>query len=66
MKPNHEKKKTLPYTLNGFNAGIDLAFLVIGLTFGALKSIKGSNMICDLWIVVGKCFNSKEVMNING
>jgi hypothetical protein len=44
-KPNHEKKKTLPYMLNGFKAGIDLAFLLIGLTSGALNRIKGSNMI---------------------
>ncbi len=36
MKPNHEKKKTLPYMLIGFRAGIDRAFLLMGLTSGAL------------------------------
>jgi hypothetical protein len=45
MKPNHEKKNTLPYMLIGFKAGIDLAFLDTGLTSGALKRIKGSKPI---------------------
>src|SRR5579871_769248 len=35
MKPNHEKKNTLPYMLKGLSAGIDSAFKLIGLTFGA-------------------------------
>ena len=42
--PNHEKKKTLPYLLNGFKAGMDFAFLLIGLTSGALKRMRGSNI----------------------
>jgi hypothetical protein len=45
MKPNHEKKNTLPYMLIGLKAGIDLAFLDTGLTSGALKRIKGSKPI---------------------
>ena len=34
-KPNHEKKNTLPYMLNGLSTGMDSAFMLIGLTFGA-------------------------------
>jgi hypothetical protein len=45
MNPHQEKKKTRPYTLNGFKAGIDLAFLLIGLSSGALKRIRGSKAI---------------------
>lgn len=38
LTPNHEKKKTLPYMLNGFSTGTDLAFLLIGFTAGAFHS----------------------------
>ena len=34
-KPNQEKKKTRPYWLNGFKAGMVRAFLLMGLTTGA-------------------------------
>ena len=36
MKPNHEKKKTRPYMSKGLKNGKLLAFLLIGLTLGAL------------------------------
>ena len=42
INPTQENVKTLPYTLKGFNAGIDLAFLLIGLTSGALNRTSGS------------------------
>ena len=42
--PHHEKKNTLPYWLTGFNTGIDLAFLLIGLMTGAVQRIEGENM----------------------
>jgi hypothetical protein len=45
INPHQEKKKTRPYTLNGFKPGIDLAFLLIGLTSGALKRTRGSKAI---------------------
>lgn len=35
MNPNHAKKKTRPYLLNGLSIGTVRAFLVIGLTSGA-------------------------------
>lgn len=35
MNPNHEKKKTRPYLLTGFNTGMVRAFELIGLTTGA-------------------------------
>ena len=39
MNPNQEKKKTLPYTLEtGLKNGIDLAFLLTGLTSGDFQS----------------------------
>lgn len=41
MNPSHEKKKTRPYWSNGFSTGIDLAFLLLGLTSGgATRSLK--------------------------
>jgi hypothetical protein len=44
MKPNQEKKNTLPYMLKGFRAGMDLAFLLTGFTIGACHSVAGENM----------------------
>ena len=44
-KPSHAKVKTRPYTLMGLRAGIVLAFLLIGLISGALKSIDGLKTI---------------------
>lgn len=38
-KPIHEKKKTRPYWLAGFKTGIDLAFLLYGLSSGAAQSL---------------------------
>jgi hypothetical protein len=38
-KPIHEKKKTLPYWLTGLSTGIDLAFLLYGLSSGAAQSL---------------------------
>lgn len=35
MKPNVEKKKVLPYMLNGFSTGTDCALWFTGLTCGA-------------------------------
>lgn len=35
LKPNHEKKKTRPYTSKGFRTGIERAFRLIGLVSGA-------------------------------
>ena len=45
MKPNHEKKKTLPYVLIRLNAGIDSAFKLTGLTFGARHRVVMSKTI---------------------
>lgn len=45
MKPNHEKKNTLPYLLNGLSIGMDLAFLLTGFTSGAFHSDAGENML---------------------
>ena len=44
-KPNHEKKKTRPYTLIGFRSGIDRAFWFTGLTSGAFQSKAGLNIV---------------------
>jgi hypothetical protein len=38
-KPIHEKKKTLPYWLTGLSTGMDLAFLLYGLSSGAAQSL---------------------------
>jgi hypothetical protein len=38
-KPIHEKKKTRPYWLTGFRTGMDLAFLLYGLSSGAAQSL---------------------------
>ena len=35
MNPNHEKKKTRPYTLTTLKNGMDRAFRLTGLTSGA-------------------------------
>ena len=40
-KPNQEKKKTRPYLLIGFNKGKERAFLLMGLTSGALNRSAG-------------------------
>lgn len=42
-KPNHEKKKVRPYLLMGLRIGIDLAFLVMGLTSGASQRCDNLN-----------------------
>jgi len=36
-KPNHEKKKTLPYMLMGLRSGMERAFLLMGFTSGAVQ-----------------------------
>jgi hypothetical protein len=38
-KPIQEKKKTRPYRLTGLSTGIDLAFLLYGLSSGAAQSL---------------------------
>jgi hypothetical protein len=38
-KPIHEKKKTRPYWLTGLKTGMDLAFLLYGLSSGAAQSL---------------------------
>jgi hypothetical protein len=38
-KPRYEKKKTRPYLLTGLKTGIDLAFMLRGLTSGADQSM---------------------------
>jgi hypothetical protein len=48
MKPNQEKKNTLPYMLIGLSAGIEVAFLLMGFTNGAFHSIVMSIMFEDL------------------
>jgi hypothetical protein len=48
MKPNQEKKNTLPYMLTGLSAGIEVAFLLIGFTNGALHNVVTSNMLKNL------------------
>ncbi len=37
-KPHHESKKTRPYMLRGFKAGMDLALWFTGFIFGAFHS----------------------------
>lgn len=37
MKPNHEKKKTRPYTFHTLNMGIDRALRLTGLISGAAQ-----------------------------
>lgn len=44
MNPNQEKKNTLPYMLRTFKIGIERAFLLTGLTSGAMNSIDGENI----------------------
>ena len=39
MKPNHEKKNTLPYMLIGLSAGMDSAFKLTGFNFGARHKV---------------------------
>lgn len=46
MKPNHEKKNTLPYMLIGLKAGMDSAFKLTGLTFGARHKAVIAKAIC--------------------
>lgn len=51
--PSHEKKNTLPYLSNGFNMGIDLAFLVMVLISGdAISDIKklGAMYVCGFQV----------------
>jgi hypothetical protein len=38
MKPDQEKKKVRPYLSTGLRMGIERAFLLMGLTSGALHS----------------------------
>jgi len=45
MKPNHEKKNTLPYMLIGLSAGMDSAFKLTGLNFGARHKVAISKAI---------------------
>ena len=40
-KPHQESKKTRPYVLKGFRAGMDLALWLTGLMFGAFHSTEG-------------------------
>ena len=42
--PNQANVKTRPYTLIGFKAGIERAFLLTGLTTGALHKVATSNI----------------------
>jgi hypothetical protein len=42
-KPRYEKKKTRPYLLTGLKTGIDLAFMLCGLTSGADQSMFMAN-----------------------
>ena len=42
--PNQANVKTRPYTLIGLNAGIERAFLLTGLTTGALHKVVTSNI----------------------
>jgi len=51
-KPIHEKKNTRPYLLTGFKTGIDLAFLLYGLSSGADQSILIANGMTKVWISV--------------
>jgi hypothetical protein len=52
MKPNQEKKNTLPYMLKGLRAGIDLAFLLTGFTNGACHRVAGENMVVLLLLLL--------------
>ena len=38
-KPHHESRKTRPYTLRGFSAGIEVALWLTGLMCGAFHSV---------------------------
>jgi len=53
MKPNHEKKNTRPYMLNGLRAGILLAFLLTGFTRGAFHSDVTPTILLDVEV----CFD---------
>lgn len=51
-KPIHEKKKTRPYLLTGFRTGMDLAFLLYGLSSGADQSMLKANGMMKVEIFV--------------
>jgi len=57
-KPNQEKKNVRPYLLMGFKTGIERAFLLMGLIFGALHKwakAKGiSAVVTELHPICGR------------
>lgn len=55
MKPNHEKKKTLPYLLNGLRIGIDRALPLTGLISGACQRVAMLNPM-----TLARCFGDNS------
>jgi hypothetical protein len=60
MKPIHEKKKTRPYGSVGLRIGTERAFLLIGLTSGALQRLE---TFMPIFAAVCKCMGDRDEVN---